>query len=358
MRNTTASVSHLTRTTRWDANKAFLVVYFGAVFFAGMLFEYNSSLIRSVVDGSEFERNEPVRVTAKDTNKKEVIVLTKTREPCQKKFLLLTTQRSGSTWTCSLLHQQKGVSCGGRQGVLGPISELLIHYSYKKKAFPKVTWQEYQRDLDKAFAEACHEHRETSIGFKLMYDQIPPQFLEDGKLKHYLKENNVSLIHLVREAKILVLASKADVGKRTANHQTKHHTTNATKAKELREQGIKFQWNNGTIHDMLKLEDISIKWQAIVHRMAPLVRYYYVSYESLLAAEERDFLVGQLVGFLTHTGHDSSIHGAQGNLMQLSNSSCSDRLINYEKFRAHVNIQNSRSADACDLLETITNNNN
>jgi len=275
-------------------------------------------------------------------------------ELCQKRFILLTTQRSGSTWTCSLLHEQKGVSCGGRPSEqhLGPLSELLIKYSWKTEngSIANVTWQEYKQDLDKAFSEVCQHNPKISIGFKLMYDQIPPQFLEDRKLEKYLKDNGVSLIHLVREAKILVAASTSDVVGRAEKFGVIHHTMNATLAKEIRDNGKKSPWDERRIDWMLKQEDLSIKWQATVHLMAPLVHYFYVSYESLLAKDERDFWVGQLVGFLTKKGHDSSINNAEGTLLQLSEPSCLDRIINYTDFRAHERVKHSRSAAACDLL--------
>uniref|UniRef100_A0A7S4VYU0 Sulfotransferase domain-containing protein n=1 Tax=Ditylum brightwellii TaxID=49249 RepID=A0A7S4VYU0_9STRA len=276
---------------------------------------------------------------------------------CQKKFILLTTERSGSTWTCSLLHQQKGVSCGGKPQKKFdlPDSEILGQYSEKAKdgTIASVTWQEYQKDLDDAFAEVCQYNPEVSIGFKLMYNQIPPQFLEERKLENYLKDNGISLIHLVREAKILVLASKRDVKKRKKQYGGNlHHITNATLNKEIRENGYKINWDDALIDSMLEMEALSIQWQATVHLMAPLVRYYYISYESLLAKDERDFWVGQLVGFLTEKGHDSSISNAEGTLLQLSESDCSDRIENYAGFRAHEKVKHSRSAVACDLIAT------
>mmetsp|Transcript_28933 Transcript_28933/g.35187 ORF Transcript_28933/g.35187 Transcript_28933/m.35187 type:complete len:137 (+) Transcript_28933:42-452(+) len=55
MSNPKRAVSHLTRTARRNANKAFLVVYFGAVFFVGAFFKYNTYSISSIIDGSESE---------------------------------------------------------------------------------------------------------------------------------------------------------------------------------------------------------------------------------------------------------------------------------------------------------------
>ena len=52
------------------------------------------------------------------------------------RFLLFTTQRSGSTWFCDVLARQPGVQCGveggGGQGQPSRISEMMIKYSYMK----------------------------------------------------------------------------------------------------------------------------------------------------------------------------------------------------------------------------------
>lgn len=270
---------------------------------------------------------------------------------CRERFLLLTTQRSGSTWTCGLLDDQNGVSCGSHrlEHFENRRNELLIKYSMVDKS--NVTWQKYENDLDKAFSDVCKHNPGPSIGFKLMYDQVPPQFLENGNLETYLRKNNVYIVHLVREAKILVLSSKSNVGKRGF-----HHTSNSTLAKEVQDKGTKLQWERHITH-MLKLEEESTRWQDRVHQMAPAVHYYYVSYESLLVRDERDFWVGQLVGFLTRAGHGSSIQGATGGLVQLSEPSCADRIVNYEGFKNHELAGSSRSAAACNYLERILSRN-
>ena len=107
-------------------------------------------------------------------------------EQCSKKYLLLTTQKSGSTWFCSVLHEQMGMSCGGKPNVKlnTPVSELLIQYSFKNSSeMARVTWKQYKDDLDQAFAQVCEYNPATSIGFKLMYNQIPPKFIKDRRLQ-------------------------------------------------------------------------------------------------------------------------------------------------------------------------------
>ena len=216
------------------------------------------------------------------------------RELCKKKYLLLTTQKSGSTWFCSVLHQQNGISCGGRPvpSLHTPVSELLIKYSHitHRGGIANVTWQQYQNDLDNAFTEVCEYNPATSIGFKIMYDQIPPQFITNKTLQSYFEDKDVNIIHLVREAKILVLASKHDVGERGF-----HHTTNSSMVRET----SSLNWNEKMIDIMLKMEKTSVEWQFKIHDMAPLVQNYYVAYENILRQEKRKHLVGQIAAFVS-----------------------------------------------------------
>jgi len=268
-------------------------------------------------------------------------------ELCQKKYILLTTQKSGSTWFCSVLHQQSGISCGGRPSPYDtPESEPVIKYSKlsRRGTIGNVTWQQYQKDLDKAFAEVCEYNPATSIGFKVMYNQIPPQFIEDGRLQTYLGDNGVGIIHLVREAKILNLASAHDARERGKVH----HTTNKS---EIRETSS-LKWNEKVIEHMLELEKLSIEWQDKIHKMTPLVPNFYVSYEYLLGEENRKQVVAQVVSFASGS-FDPDITVAEGTLLKQSSSSCSSRIANYTEFRAHDKVISSRSAVACDLIEAV-----
>ena len=268
-------------------------------------------------------------------------------EQCTKKYLLLTTQKSGSTWFCTVLHEQMGMSCGGKPGNLKtPVSELLIKYSfYNSSEMARVTWKQYKDDLDQAFAQVCEYNPATSIGFKLMYDQIPPKFIKDRRLQTYFENNGVNLIHLVREAKILVLASQHDVRERGF-----HHSTNSSSSKP--QETSPLHWGEKDIEKMLAMENTSLWWQDQVHKMTPLVQNYYVSYEHLLGEDKRKHLVGQISGFVSGS-YDRDARKANGVLLKQSESTCSSRITNYQAFRAHKKVINSRSAAACDLIDSV-----
>ena len=92
-------------------------------------------------------------------------------------------------------------------------------------------------------------------------------------------------------------------------------------------------------------------WQDQVHKMTPLVQNYYVSYEHLLGEEKRKHLVGQISGFVSGS-YDRDARKANGVLLKQSESTCSSRITNYQAFRAHKKVINSRSAAACDLIDS------
>ena len=175
-----------------------------------------------------------------------------------------------------------------------------------------------------------------------MYDQIPPQFIKNGNLEKYLKENQVAIIHLVREAKILVLASAHDVKERGRVH----HTTDPSMIKET----SSLEWNEKIIDRMLEMEKSSLAWQDEVHKMTPSVQNFYVAYENTLVEEKRKQLVGQIAAFVLEI-FNPDIEKAEGILLKQSESSCSTRIAKYKEFRAHKKVINSRSAAACDLID-------
>ena len=134
------------------------------------------------------------------------------------KLLMLTTQRSGSTWLSSSLNSPSSKISG----------ELMIHYSWKNASVKSsVMWEEYLQDLNRAFQLAGNqsdyakvhdldvlknaswvETKINLIGFKLMYDQIPYHLL--GKFVNHINENNILVVHLIRDATLLKLLSRLE----------------------------------------------------------------------------------------------------------------------------------------------------
>jgi hypothetical protein len=215
--------------------------------------------------------------TTTSANNNNVVVVAPPSSPLPSskvfKFILFTTARSGSTWTCQLLDALPNITCGLRRNHLGggatnSDDELLLKYSYmgngccpKKDpdtglpiGYGDLTYEQYQHDFDTAMTKSilrAKQHQDvekkvprggggggsssssssTSVvavvdraaGFKLMYDQIPPMFV-DSLIQHFVQED-IAILHMVREATILRMAS-------VNNYKTKKilHTTNTTLA--------------------------------------------------------------------------------------------------------------------------------
>lgn len=275
-------------------------------------------------------------------------------QPCRIKYVLLTTQRSGSTWTCSLLDQIEDFSCGGRSKGSLHRPEILINYSFLDRS--AVSWSTYQKDLDNAFAEACKFNPAEAIGFKLMYNQLPQQFFDDGNMAGYFRRNNVSVLHLVREAKILKLASEYNNQQQINMFDTHaRHTTNATLAEKFRITAQKMPWDNHTVDKMLALEKRSQDIQKKIHFM-PHVANFYLTYESLLHEKERLSQIRLISYFLRKNVRTKNVQveKTESMLKKLHESICSDRIENYDEFRTHERVRESRSVAACDFIQSLS----
>lgn len=290
-------------------------------------------------------------VEAKDIGIRKNISIDRNTPTICSKYILLTTQKSGSTWVCNLLDQQDNISCGGEFNDRGfRTSELLMRYSKLRNEKASVIWSEYKEDLDNAFQSVCDDNPSLLTGFKLMYDQIPYQFIQDGHLQTYFKENQVSIIHLVREAKILNIASKYNSNKQKEALGLKFmHSTNSSMIKSFR-AAEKMPWDEKTITDILELEKLSAKWQKSVHFMYS-VPDHYLSYESLLMEDDRAFQLTQILAFLQILTDMSNTVKVNSPLLRLHESTCSDRVENYSTLHLHPKLESTGTLLACDMIE-------
>mmetsp|Transcript_18592 Transcript_18592/g.22219 ORF Transcript_18592/g.22219 Transcript_18592/m.22219 type:complete len:85 (-) Transcript_18592:82-336(-) len=75
-------------------------------------------------------------------------------------------------------------------------------------------------------------------------------------------------------------------------------------------------------------------------------------YESLLNEEDRLKYINQVTSFLAKDAKNANTILNNGTLLQLHGPVCSDRIENYEKFRMHDKVRGSRSARACDMIQS------
>ena len=121
------------------------------------------------------------------------------------KYVILTTPQSGSTMLCDVIGRQNDVFCAG---------EALTQHSASKQVLQAEEWA---AAADKAFDTVCTQAKSLGkpiCGFKLMYNQIKGPSAKIGRtsmpldwFQDYLVTRDIRVLHLVREAAILQLAS-------------------------------------------------------------------------------------------------------------------------------------------------------
>ena len=177
-----------------------------------------------------------------------------------------------------------------------------------------------------------------------MYNHIPKQFINSGKFEAYLKENNIAIIHFVREAKVLNYASMT---------KRMEHTTSAKRA-EFLHHIPKHEWDDITINWTLGLEKKSGEWDERIASWAPDgIRGYYLRYEDLIMGEDRcKESLSQVMTFLQPSLNLEHIPpvNIHSKLLALHTPTCDDRIENYEEFAAHPRMVNSKTVVVCNML--------
>lgn len=300
--------------------------------------------VRAITRNNELERSVPTHHE---------------RKPCEKKkYILLSTQRSGSTWTCSQISLQDGISCGGNvnkgpaeKGLGIKNTELMMKYNNQLKSH-NVSWDVYEESLDKAFEISCaYASSDSVVGFKLMYNQIPDVFVssEPGPFGRYLQTHNVSVVHLVREAKILQLASL--YSKRTQNNDAVKklwHTKDKNLVEIFRNES-KMPWTEGTIAKVQNFEREGMRWDTFVRSLTS-VPYHYLSYEDMVIDKEAQLANVIAFLFLPAKTNLPSVRSST-TLLQMHETGCAARVANYTGFTKDERVSESSTVRACDKLE-------
>lgn len=216
-----------------------------------------------------------------------------------------------------------------------------------KLVYGNLTWSAYQTNFDKALDRGmetqptgCCEGG-SAAGFKLMYNQIPPSFVEQF-IEHVINRG-IAIVHLVREATVLRIASQKQSRSRIM------HTTNSSVVAQTSKVDL-MSWDATTISQVRALESQDTSWQ---RRLAfqPGLRYHHISYENLLSLKSREDKLGQVTAFLKpfHVPLPVGLVLVNGTLLQRHNPRCSLRIKNYAKLRSEL--EGTRTASACDMLE-------
>jgi len=265
------------------------------------------------------------------------------------KYLMITDQRSGSTWTSTQIDNQDNIS----SGVHGKHEMLVKYTGLLAKSNFDVSWSDYTSDLDEAFRTVCEENPAPAIGFKLMTNQIPEKYKFDGHLEQYLTDNNIAVIQLVREATILRRASSYDNKEefKVSNHHTQQ-VNSREKAENLPEVG-KMPWTSETVEDIVKMERANSEWQRSLQFM-PSVRNYYLSYENLLSEEGLEDHFSRIISFLLPFSTCDTEVITEDTIFRLHSPTCFSRMENYDELAKELEKAGAlNTVAACRMLEDM-----
>lgn len=124
------------------------------------------------------------------------------------KFLVITSQRSGSGWLSKLLDNHTDITCG---------QELLLHDKHLYSS--KVSSKTFANATDDKIHTLCQQQEQPAtklVGFKIMYGQ---GFLVHGKsLVEEWTSRGYKIIHLIRRNKLLQFFSALEMQQGIKKH--------------------------------------------------------------------------------------------------------------------------------------------
>ena len=294
-----------------------------------------------------------------------------------KRFLLITTQRSGSTWLSQILRSQHGIELGmpNDNAPEGVTSEMMIQYTTKRccttpspaesicaqpsrgsdcvlafntsRRARSVPFDEWVGEAERVLALVAHEYPAAAAhGFKLMYNQIPiwlrPQFGE------WIRRERIAVIHLVREATLETAASEI-AAQNAADGGTMHTHDGAVAEQTMDDQPVRLELSQWT-QLVTEAESMTGWWDGFLSDTASSHGgYHRLTYESLIGAG-RDDAISAALRFLNPewTQERWPIQTPKDELLEMHPSGCTDRIVDYEEVRRAI--AGTRTAKACDAL--------
>ncbi len=136
------------------------------------------------------------------------------------KFIVLSTQRSGSTFLVTSLSSHPRIHC---------YEELFLHTNHDPEAYLTYRTANMGRRLTHLFQRkqlidkylldiySPNGNNTQAVGFKLMY----PQIRQLPEIVDLVKEQNIKVIHLIRQNTLKVIASHQAAKKRKLYHITR-----------------------------------------------------------------------------------------------------------------------------------------
>ena len=210
-----------------------------------------------------------------------------------RRFVILTSTRTGSTLLVRSLNSHPAVCSPGEMFYPGRNSELTIFNYAKRRRAGNFDLRFRRRMLIREYLDWFYSMQGyAAIGFKFMYGQarrLPPRF---PQVVDYITANNVTVFHNIRKNYLAVLLSRI-LAKRTGIYRAEKPVQ--TKAVEIQVRGL--------LHELERMRGTDRQWAGM---MAGLP-FHRVTYEALVASPEAETarllaILGIDSGFTLQTG--------------------------------------------------------
>jgi LPS sulfotransferase NodH len=232
------------------------------------------------------------------------------------RYVVLTTQRNGSTWVMSILNSLEGVSAQGELFLPRP----RVHERRWDSDFAYPRYVESRAEVGRLrplsvvrYLDRFYGSTDDAVGFKLMYSQVKtyPETLL------YLRRHRIPTVHLVRENHLDVLISfalKREIGRA-------HILAEGDRPAEV---GVELPVDS-LVSDLERLQ----RKHDIARRLLRLLRMRHleISYEYLAADPGR---FGEVLAFL---GIPANLELASSNILRTRVGSQGDVVRNYDDVR-------------------------
>ena len=274
------------------------------------------------------------------------------------RYILFTTQRSGSTWFCDVLGRQPGVQCGlelsrnEKKSTYHPsrTTEMMIKYSHMKRKvidgydYSNITWEKWRADSEQQFERLAANYnsgKASVIGYKLMYDQVPPRLINE--FIEYVSKEDICIVHLERVVLLQVASHLQTI-------HGKMHNTNASEAAASRASTRPVAAPFEVVRELVKAKIAqNHEWTQRL-RYAPGARYYHVAYEQLTGKAAGNYL-RSVIAFVLNKGENIDLGSVSlaSDLQRLHEASCRKRF--EPSLYAQLRQSFSEQALWCDVLD-------
>jgi hypothetical protein len=221
-------------------------------------------------------------------------------------------------------------------------AEPMQHFTTAGRNCSVKPFAEFERNSEAIFEQMERDKpKKPLVGYKLMYNQIPC----GEHFYHYLKRNQITVIHLVREAIFLsITSSHTDEGLWHSNNASvANHTRNST---PLASQSL-LAWDR----KLTEAENVISFYRTRLTNSIG-VQYHFLPYERLLGQHREKNLLGAI------TSINPSVVTAWANkpfdsvgLLQLHEPVCSKRVADFAHIKQEFAKSHLSVIAACDYLE-------